>query len=248
MQREAFEHMLKTQDIHWWFKGKRRILQKIIEKEVFSGTPCDILEVGCGTGSNLPMLAAFGNVTALELDDYAREHLASRSLVSVSKGWLPDGMEAVYGKHFDLVCIFDVLEHIERDEDALAALRNYVRPGGRLLLTVPAYQWMFGAHDRMLGHYRRYTRGRLRELCLRQGYEILYAGYINVLLFPLMAVARLIDRFFRNENACSTGTGVPPFGFNALLYAFFSMESFWIPYISSPFGGSVVLLCGKGKG
>lgn len=78
MRREALEQMLKTQDSHWWFRGKRRILGKIIEKSVFSTTSfpkLDILEVGCGTGSNLPMLARFGNVTALELDDYAREHI-----------------------------------------------------------------------------------------------------------------------------------------------------------------------------
>ena len=78
MRREALEQMLKTQDSHWWFRGKRRILGKIIEKSVFSTTSFpkrDILEVGCGTGSNLPMLARFGNVTALELDDYAREHI-----------------------------------------------------------------------------------------------------------------------------------------------------------------------------
>lgn len=243
MQREAFEQMLKTQDVHWWFRGKRRILQKIIEKRVFSGEPCDILEVGCGTGSNLPMLVPFGNVTALELDDYAREHIVSRLGVSVAKGWLPDGMEAVQGRRFDLVCLFDVLEHIERDEEALAVLRDYVRPEGKLLLTVPAYQWMFGAHDRMLGHYRRYTRGKLRDLCVQQGYQVLYSGYINSLLFPLMAAARVFDRFRRSGGA--TGTNVPPLGINSLLYAFFSMEAFWVPQISVPFGGSVVLLCGR---
>ena len=246
MQREAFEQMLRTQGVHWWFRGKSRILGKIIEKKVFSATSSlhlDILEVGCGTGSNLSMLARFGNVTALELDDYAREHIPPMQGVSIARGWLPDGLEAVRGRHFDLICLFDVLEHIERDEDALAALGNCMRPGGKLLLTVPAYQWMFGAHDRMLGHYRRYTRPQLRDLCIRQGYGILYAGYINSLLFPLMAVARVFDRF-RGEGS-STGTNVPPFGLNSLLYALFSIETFWVPCLSIPFGGSVVLLCGR---
>ena len=246
MRREAFEQMLKTQDSHWWFRGKRRILGKIIEKSVFSTTSFpkrDILEVGCGTGSNLPMLARFGNVTALELDDYAREHIPPMQGVSIAKGWLPDGLEAVRGKRFDLICLFDVLEHIERDEDSLAALGDHIRPGGKLLLTVPAYQWMFGTHDRILGHYRRYTRTRFQNLCIRQGYGVLYAGYINSLLFPLMAVARVFDRF-RGEGS-STGTNVPPFGLNSLLYALFSIETFWVPCLSIPFGGSVVLLCGR---
>ena len=125
MRREAFEQMLETQDRHWWFRGKRRILGKIIEKMVFSGSPCDILEVGCGTGSNLPMLVRFGNVTALELDDYAREHIPPIQGVSIAKGWLPDGLEAVRGKQFDLICLFDVLEHIERDGEALAAFGEH---------------------------------------------------------------------------------------------------------------------------
>ncbi len=245
MHREAFEQMLETQDCHWWFRGKRKILGKIIEKKFFSVTssPPEILEVGCGTGSNLPMLVRFGNVTALELDDYAREHIPPIQGVSIAKGWLPDGLEAVYGKRFDLICLFDVLEHIERDEEALAVLRSYVRPGGRLLLTVPAYQWMFGTHDRILGHYRRYTRTRLQNLCIRQGYEIFYAGYINSLLFPLMAAARVLDRF-RGCHA-STGTKVPPLGINSFLFSLFSIEAFWVPYLSIPFGGSVVLLCGR---
>ena len=243
MRREAFEQMLETQDRHWWFRGKRRILGKIIEKMVFSGSPCDILEVGCGTGSNLPMLVRFGNVTALELDDYAREHIPPIQGVSIAKGWLPDGLEAVRGKQFDLICLFDVLEHIERDGEALAALGEHMRSGGKLLLTVPAYQWMFGTHDRILGHYRRYTRTRLQNLCIRQGYEIFYAGYINSLLFPLMAAARVFDRF-RGCHA-STGTKVPPLGVNSFLFALFSIETFWVPYLSIPFGGSVVLLCGR---
>ena len=118
-----------------------------------------------------------------------------------------------------------------------------MRSGGKLLLTVPAYQWMFGTHDRILGHYRRYTRTRLQNLCIRQGYEIFYAGYINSLLFPLMAAARVFDRF-RGCHA-STGTKVPPLGVNSFLFALFSIETFWVPYLSIPFGGSVVLLCGR---
>lgn len=102
---------------------------------------------------------------------------------------------------------------------------------------------MFGAHDKILGHYRRYIRPQLQDLCVQQGYEILYSGYINSLLFPLMALARGADRFRRSQR--STGTDVPPFGLNALLCALFSLERLWVPRISFPFGGSVVLLCGK---
>ncbi|CAM1379409.1 class I SAM-dependent methyltransferase [Fretibacterium fastidiosum] len=243
MQHRAFEKMLETQDTHWWFKGKRRILNKIIEKRVFTGEPCDILEIGCGTGSNLPMLARFGNVVGLELDDYARKVIPPLPGVSIAKGWLPDGLEAVRGRQFDLVCLFDVLEHIEHDGEALSVLKKLIRPDGKLLLTVPAYQWMFGPHDRDLGHYRRYTRPKLRALCVQQGYTVSYTGYINSLLFPFMAVSRIAGRLMGGARTVQLETSVPPFKLNELLYTIFSAESFWIPNISLPFGGSVVLLC-----
>lgn len=242
MQRTAFDEMLKTQNLHWWFRGKRAILGKIIEEKVFSGSPLEILEVGCGTGSNLPMLARFGNVAALELDDYARGSIAPERNVFVAKGYLPEGMEAVRGRVFDLICLFDVLEHIEQDEKALGVLSGYMSSESKLLLTVPAYQWMFGIHDRVLGHHRRYTRSRIGALCSRQGYEILYSSYMNSLLFPLMAGLRLIERL-RSGSGHSAGTGIPPFGFNALLYKIFSMEALWIPKHSMLFGGSVIVLC-----
>lgn len=247
MQHSAFEKMLKTQDVHWWFKGKRKILSKIIAEKVFTGKPCDILEVGCGTGSNLPMLARFGNVVGLELDDYARKAIPPFPDVSIAKGWLPDGLEAVRGKQFDLVCLFDVLEHIEHDGEALSTLKDLMRPDGKLLLTVPAYQWMFGPHDRELGHYRRYTRPKLRDLCIQQGYAVLYTGYINSFLFPFMAVSRIAGRLMGGARTVQLETNVPPCKLNELLYAIFSAESFCIPHLSLPFGGSVVLLCEKQK-
>ena len=235
--------MRATQDVHWWHRGKRRIVEKIIRTRIASGAPLEILEVGSGTGANLPTLARFGRVTALELDDHARGLIRPLEGVTVAKGHLPDGLDAIEGRTFDLICLFDVLEHVEHDGEALVALMPHLRPGGKLLLTVPAYQWMWSAHDEIMGHWRRYTKGRLRRLCEEQGLEVLYSGYMNALLFPLMAVARVADRLLGQGKEGSTGHGIPPFGLNALFDGVFWIESLTIPPVSLPFGGSVLMLC-----
>ena len=197
MRREDFSEMAETQESHWWFKGKRRIINKLINKRVFNGTPMKILEVGSGTGANLPVLAQYGHVTAMELDDYARSFINERENISVVKGFLPDGLEAVDGKKFNLVCVFDVLEHVKEDSKALQALKNLLDNDGKILITVPAYQWLYSVHDKNLGHYRRYTRKNLLELCEKNGLKILYSGYMNTFLFPLMMIARFADNILR---------------------------------------------------
>ncbi|MBQ7560364.1 MAG: class I SAM-dependent methyltransferase [Synergistaceae bacterium] len=194
MRREDFSEMAETQESHWWFKGKRRIINKLINKCVFNGTPMKILEIGSGTGANLPVLAQYGNVTAMELDNYARSFINQRENISVVKGYLPDGLESVDGEKFNLVCIFDVLEHVEKDSEAVQALKNLLDHDGKILITVPAYQWLYSVHDKNLGHYRRYTRKNLCELCEKNGLKILYSGYMNTFLFPLMMIARFADK------------------------------------------------------
>jgi 2-polyprenyl-3-methyl-5-hydroxy-6-metoxy-1,4-benzoquinol methylase len=140
------------------------------------------------------MLSRFGNVTAMERDDYAREHIPSDVEAEILKGWLPDGLSSINNKKFDLICLFDVLEHIKEDVQSLVILKDYLKPGAKLLLTAPAYPWMFSTHDANLGHYRRYTRRELLLKCKNTGYKIRYAGYMNMFLLPFMILIRFIDK------------------------------------------------------
>lgn len=188
MDRAVYERMAKNQAHHWWFAARREILATLI-----SGLPRPqrILEVGCGTGANLEMLTRFGTVTGLELDDGARAHAkATCPAAHILPGALPDGLPALDEGPFDLVCMFDVLEHIEDDRAALAALARHVAPQGSLLVTVPAYQWMFGAHDRAHHHHRRYSGRRLEQVARDAGYTVTRKGHFNSLLFPLAGAQR----------------------------------------------------------
>ena len=234
MSRGDFDEMLETQNIHWWFEGKRQVIDSIIRKKILLPENSHILEIGSGTGSNLGVLSRYGHVTAMELDDYARSAIHESSAITKVKGWLPDGLNSIDGKKFDLICMFDVLEHIDDDGAALEALKPYLLSGGFLFITVPAYQWMFSAHDKRLGHYRRYTRKGLIGLVVAHGFRVVYSGYMNTLLFPLMLLGRAFNQ---------SGSGIPGFGLNKILTAIYSSESLLVPSLSLPFGGSVIAVC-----
>ncbi len=203
-----------------------------------------VLELGSGTGGNLTMLARFGAVTAVEMDEEARE--ISRALmpgVDVRAGRLPDGL-GLAGERFGLVCLFDVLEHVEEDEAALRVLTRHMAPNARLLLTVPAHPSLFGAHDRELHHKRRYTRAGLRARLEAAGFVVERLSYMNAPLLPVAFVLRGLDRLLGRERA--TATGVPVAPVNALLTWLFGAEALILPKTDLPFGLSLLAVARAG--
>ena len=163
MNPAAYIEMAETESRHWWFLGRRAILSRVIANLALPQNS-KILEVGCGTGGNLKMLAKFGEVSALEMDATAREIAAKKTnnLYDIRAGFCPDDIP-FNDQQFDLICMFDVLEHIEKDDETLTSLKKLLNKNGRILITVPAYQWLYGPHDEFLHHKRRYSAGELRE-------------------------------------------------------------------------------------
>src|SRR5882724_9482567 len=137
MEREVFERLETLENEHWWFVARRRILASVLAPLVqpLRGPPC-ILEAGCGTGGNLAMLRQFGEVHAFEPDKEARLHASETSGLDVLGGDLPNGIPYPSGS-FDVIVALDVLEHVEHDEESLTALRERLRPGGAMVVTVP---------------------------------------------------------------------------------------------------------------
>ncbi|HPT69518.1 MAG TPA: class I SAM-dependent methyltransferase [Syntrophomonas sp.] len=199
-----------------------------------------ILEIGCGTGGNLQMLARFGEVSALEMDANARAIAAKKTnnLYDIRRGSCPDEIP-FYNRCFDLICMLDVLEHIDQDTESLIAAKQLLAKRGRILLTVPAYQWLWGVHDEFLCHKRRYSETQLREKIVAAGLQPVKISYINTILFPLAAIVRLKDKLFGNTSA--TGTSVPPTPINTLFRILFGAERFLLGCFNLPFG--VSLLC-----
>jgi len=238
MNPDAYRKMAQTEDDHWWFVGRRAIISKVIES-LSLPNQARILEIGAGTGGNLGMLRRFGDVSASELDDFAREHAIHKTGIQVRKARLPD-LLPFQTKHFDLICLFDVLEHVEDDVGALRAIMQFLKPQGCVLITVPAHQWLWGMHDIEVHHFRRYSAQQLQRIISQAGYRAAKLSYFNAIMFPLIAASRLGDRLLSRRSA--TGTGMPPGLVNAFLSTLFSMEAHLITRARIPFGVSLLAL------
>lgn len=243
MEPSAYREMADTEGRHWWFTGRRTVLRALISRLKLPRDAA-ILELGCGTGGNLTMLAAFGRVSALESDATARaiaiEKTASR--FDIRAGRCPGEIPFPRGR-FDLVCLFDVLEHIDEDVATLQTVATLLAPGGHAVITVPAHRWLWSAHDERLHHKRRYSRAELREKIRAAGLRTAELSYFNTLLFPVAAVVRVRDRLLHSERA--SGTGIPPRPINGLFHEIFSAERFLVGRLPLPFGVSLVAVLGS---
>lgn len=220
MRPELFVEMAAVQQQHWWFTARRDILSAVIQKMRLP-PQATVLEIGCGTGANLQMLAQHGMLSAMEYDPQARRMASSLNLCSVQPGGLPHDVPYADAS-FDLVCMLDVLEHIQDDEAALRRVLQLAKPGGRLLITVPAYQWLWSEHDTEHHHFRRYTATRLQTMARNAGWHTDRIGYFNTLLFPAVAGARLIAKLLRRPAPVGTHTPTP--WLNSVLKKLFRAE------------------------
>lgn len=236
MSPEIYEEMARLEDEHWWFVARRVILQSVLQELPLPATP-QILELGCGTGGNLPMLRKFGAVTAVEMNNSARRYAQTHNDCSVLPGHLPHHLPPL--PPVDLVCLFDVLEHIPDDFAALQSILNNVKPGGHLVLTVPAYQWLWSEHDIAHHHQRRYRAGPLRAMAERAGWHVRRVGYFNAWLLPLVAVYRIKQRLLSRNNPKSDAR-LPARWVNSLLQRIFASEAHWLRQNTFPCGVSIV--------
>jgi len=236
MDPELYREMAAIQQEHWWFRARREILARVIARLALPSKAA-VLEIGAGTGGNLRMLSQHGVVSAVEMDPFARQHASEVSGLDVSSGCLPDQVPFADGS-FDLICLFDVLEHVEDDTKALGRVRELLKPGGRALITVPAYAWLYGVHDRAHHHFRRYTARQLRLKARNAGLRVCRSGYFNALLFPLIATHRLQSTVLGAEESHDATL---PNGFvNKLLYCVFVAEKYLVPVTLFPWGTSVL--------
>ncbi len=240
MERLIYDRIRDLETDHWWFVGRRKVLRQLLRR---IGTPAGakILEVGCGAGGNVPLLREFGDVAALEPDDESRAYASERLDLAIDTGLLPDGLPYA-PESFDLVCAFDVVEHVDDDAGSIKALAKLVKPGGAILTTVPAYQWMWSHHDVAHHHKRRYLLPAYRALFDQAGLTVETATYFNTLLFPLAAVQRTAKRLLKDESA---DDAMPPVWLNKALSGVFSLEAPLAAAGGLPFGLSIAVIARK---
>jgi SAM-dependent methyltransferase len=242
MERELFPWMARVEEKHWWFASRRAIVESFIER---LDLPCGaaILEPGCGTGGNFAMLSRHGRVFAMDSDEDALRYAGASNHARLARGKLPDGIP-FDGAKFDLVLMSDVLEHLDDDSAPLRALGSRLKPTGWLIATVPAIRWLWSGHDRAHHHRRRYNARALRAVFEKTGYKVIYLGYFNFILFPMIAVARILGRLRQGDSSgdASNYTTIPPAAINALLRRVFSFERHLLEFTRLPFGVSLLIV------
>jgi SAM-dependent methyltransferase len=212
----------RAEDRHWWYRGRRTVLENVIA-ELRLPARARILDAGAGSGRNMVELMRHGTVTAIELSPTSVCLARARDVGEVVEGSVLD-MPFESGS-FDLAASLDVIEHLEDDLGALRELRRVVRPGGCLLVTVPAYQWLWSGHDEVNHHHRRYTRRSLREVGEQAGWKQVRTTYFNSLLLPVAMVLRIMDRFSRKTTESSLDLWVPPQPLNWLMERPLALEA-----------------------
>jgi len=238
MEREVYHRMAALQDRHWWFVGRRRVLAAVLAR-LNLPKGARILEAGCGTGGNLAMLSCFGDVHGFEPDAEARALVDGHMSCDLRDGRLPDGIPFAPGS-FDLVTALDVVEHLEDDRASLQALAAQLRPGGLLLITVPAWKFLWSQHDESHHHRRRYGRDELLRLVEEVGLRPELVTFFNSLLFPVVVLVRLLKKLLRIEDAADDV--LPPAAANRLLTALFAAERFFVGRLPMPPGVSLLVV------
>jgi SAM-dependent methyltransferase len=191
VERDEFQAILDHEESHWWYRGRLRIVLREVERlAIPSGAR--ILDAGCGSGRVLDELARFGEVTGVDLSPAAVAAASARGHERVSRAPIEELPFA--DSSFHLVTCLDVIEHTDDDVSALRELLRVTRPGGHLLVTAPAYQSLWSAHDERNEHRRRYRRGSLRAAAAAAGWELVRDSHFNALLLAPAAVVRLAGR------------------------------------------------------
>lgn len=246
MERPLYEEMFRMEGTHWWFVGRRRVIFTLLKRYLKRLRPTVqrplICDVGAGCGLNLVELPKEYDVTGMESSDDAIRFCGERG-GRVVKGELPSFIPFPPGS-FDAVLLLDVLEHVERDREALSNVSEVLKDGGIVLVTVPAYPWLWTKRDDFHGHKRRYTRSTLEKLVLGAELRIALLTYFNTLLFLPAAGARLVRKATRSDRY-GPDLSLPKRPLNRLLTSIFALERFILPYVALPFGLSLLCVAQK---
>jgi SAM-dependent methyltransferase len=238
MDERLMQEMLAVDEHHWWYRGRRRIIRAELGRLPLPGQ-ARVLDAGCGSGRTLADLVAYGDVSGIELHEDAAEVARSRGHGEVRVGRLEELPWA--DASFDLITCLDVIEHTPDDRMALAELRRVCRPGGWLLVTVPAYPALWSLHDEANHHYRRYSRAALRDAAAAAGWTVMRVSSFNSVLLAPAAAVRLAQRRFGAHNGTSNNLAIGPAWLNDVLEAPLALEARWLSRGHTlPFGLSLV--------
>jgi len=244
MREIMYDAIYKNEKTHWWYCARREIVLSLLDLSLENMRKLKMIDFGCGTGAMLETLSEFGEVTGVDFSDKALEYCKSKfdgKLLQVNLN-----EKILLEDKYDIAVAMDVLEHLDDDYTGLCNMKNALINGGNLIITVPAFMFMWSAHDDNNFHKRRYTAKNLKQLLLKAGFEIKYLSYYNFWIFPIVAFLRVFFNLFKfNKNSEAENKKSNKF-VNGLLYRIFKSEKLFVSRnISLPFGVSLITVAKK---
>ncbi len=245
MDPNFYKSYFEMEDKHWWFRVRRNIVFSLINEHRLP-EQAKIFDFGCGSGYLVRCLQNLRyNASGQDVSAEAIEFGRGRGIKNLQVAHGPE-IGLLEGS-FDLALVLDVIEHIKDDYEAIRRLEEVLKPGGMAILTVPAYQWLWGVQDDVSHHFRRYNIGQLTNLIKNNsGLNIVRKTYFNTFLFPPIAGLRLISRLFKFKSR-ESDFDINNRLMNRVLYQIFNLESRVLNYINFPFGTSILIVVQKNE-
>lgn len=243
MKKIEYTRMAEREQVYWWHVGRFRIIETYLSLAMSKDIKkAKILNIGCGTGGTISTLEKFGRVDNVDVSGdaiiFMKKHGYNVKKVS--------GITLPYKTcSYDIVAAFDVLEHIDNDIEALMEWKRVLKPGGKVVLTVPAYQWLWSEHDTSLHHYRRHTRKGIIKRAITVDLEPIKVSYAITFSLPLVVGFRAINKILGRKTDSETSYVNVPGVINKLFTTILYLESYVHRFVRLPFGTSVVAILEK---
>ena len=250
MDKQYYKDYYFLEKKHWWFTARKEILEDIIRRKINPTHPIKILNIGTATGAGTLMLQTFGHVTSIEYDEDCCKFLNEELKITTQQGSIT-ALE-FENEQFDLVCAFDVIEHVEDDGLAAAEMLRVCKKDGFVFTTVPAFMLLWSEHDVVNHHHRRYSINQFRNLFKVDDSTIVFQSYFNCFFFIPIAFIRILLWPFQKNKLKNNRVAKSDFSrFNAdgilnkILFRIFLIEKTLLKFIKFPFGVSICLMIKK---
>ena len=243
MRHDEYDRMSELEENYWWHVGREHIIRKQLNKLNLDPASAKIINIGSGTGATIPLLERYGTVTNVDTSPAAIAKAKEKGYqtIKIDRDSLPFDDST-----FDLAVAFDVLEHIPDDFAALRDWQRILKPSGHLMVTVPAHNWLWSAHDESLHHYRRYTVSQVHRLCNLAGFDVVKRSYAISFSFPMIVAYRFLSSLIpgRRHNHRTSYVRLPR-PINAFFAFLLRIEGTLLKYINAPIGTSVLVVAVK---
>ena len=234
---EEFIYDVLNQDRWWWTVGRRSLVRSLTRRHVGSENQLKLLDIGCGTGTNLETLQDYGTVHGMDVSPIALSHCRDRGIDRICRG---DAAHLPFRDNlFDIVIGVDVLEHLEDDDAALREIHRVCRPRAILIAIVPAFRFLWSHRDEQHHHKRRYRIRQLRERMTRGGFTVNRMTYVNLFLLPPLFLLARLERLTPRRLNRNASFGLLPALLNRPLGWLMQLEAAWLRYADLPIGTSV---------